>query len=478
MNCLLIPILAVGLLLSVWPGPLSSTAADWPQLQHDAQRTGSTPDGPEPPWTIVWHYDFAEEGEDVLNIVQAVVHQDTVFVGSRHGSMHAIDAETGHRKWRFAGCGPVLHTAAAADGRVFFGALDGLYALNTADGALAWKYPGQTVHGFGAAPLLAEGKLFIGERSGTFHALDPATGHALWSADLSAPICQTAAYADPAPGERSGRVFVGAEDMVFRCLDAATGKELWHAGPLNGVSFRDYHPVVTPRGRVVVRTWNPWPYRVVPPAEEGGEYAKWPPQTEAGIHQALAEGRYPRAEEADSAMLIESIREHPEQQGMYVFDVQTGKEPFVAVHNPAVSVDGPTCPMTLDPAGNWIMPLALVCLNAFVRVDPQTGHYTEYLVTEGKYGSIGDETYNLSVGGRFLFLSQAEEMEGSGEQWAFNLERPEWFGLQSLDRYMRLRRWNYEYNCQSSGNAISISGNRLFHLCNHALICRQGKESE
>lgn len=448
-------------------------ASDWPQLQGNPQRTGYTPDCPEPPWEVAWTYDFAAEREDVNNVVQAIVCQDTVFVGTRHGSLHAIDAATGKLKWRFTGCGPIQHTAAAADGLVIFGALDGLYALHAADGELAWKYAGERINGFGAAPLLAEGKVFIAERAGIMHALDLKTGAALWSAPFSAPVYQSAAYAAPPAGEQSGMVFIGAEDMVLRCLSAADGREIWNSGPLNGQSFRDYHPVVTPEGRVVVRTWNPVPYATLLPTDEGASWGKWPEATVARSKAAWDEGKYMPATARNNEVMLEWLtapgNEHV--QMLYVFNIADGKQPFVPIHNNSSSIDGPVAPICLDADGHWIQPLGLTTSAGYVRLDQHTGLILDFLTEPGKCQSNTDEVNNFTVGGRICFMAQAEEGE-AGHFAAYDLAKA---AMLPIPGVMKIIGWNYDYNAQSSGNAFSIGNDRFFHICNHCLICRRSK---
>ena len=89
-----------------------------------------------------------------------------------------------------------------------------------------------------SSPVLAEGKLFIGDG---FHedvnckvyCLDAKTGEKAWE-------FQTGSHTESSPFVADGKVFIGAGDDGLYCLDAATGKEAWH---YNGLHI-DANPVV------------------------------------------------------------------------------------------------------------------------------------------------------------------------------------------------------------------------------------------
>ncbi len=74
--------------------------------------------------------------------------------------------------------------------------------------------------GVEATPIIADGKVFIGDSDSKFYALALADGKKLW--EFSAP----GGFVAPA-GYRQGRVFVGDVEGNFYCLDANSGKQLW-----------------------------------------------------------------------------------------------------------------------------------------------------------------------------------------------------------------------------------------------------------
>ena len=121
----------------VWLTAVSAAdAADWPTWRHDAQRSSATPDGlpaelklqwtlERPPSTPAWpedprlHFDAGYE--------PIVVGSTMYLASSRNDSLTAIDTRTGDEKWRFYAGGPVRFAPVVADGRLYFGADDGVF---------------------------------------------------------------------------------------------------------------------------------------------------------------------------------------------------------------------------------------------------------------------------------------------------------------------------------------------------------------
>jgi outer membrane protein assembly factor BamB len=64
-----------------------------------------------------------------------------VFVGSDNDNLYALDATTGHERWRFATEGYQISSPAAANGVVYVGSSDGnVYALDAASGSELWRF--------------------------------------------------------------------------------------------------------------------------------------------------------------------------------------------------------------------------------------------------------------------------------------------------------------------------------------------------
>jgi uncharacterized repeat protein (TIGR01451 family) len=206
---------------------------DWPQLQHDPQRTGYTPDEVRPPYVYLWKWNevpFASR-------TQPVVADNRLFIGGLDGVMYARNAQTGAPLWTFATEGPIRHSAAVYEGRVFFGSHDGrIYALDAAQGNLQWQF--QTGDGVATAPVVADDTVYIGSTDGAFYALNTNNGNLRWSHDVGVPILTSAALS--ADGNT---VYFGAENITAYALNASDGAQLWSTH-LQGQSLADRWPVV------------------------------------------------------------------------------------------------------------------------------------------------------------------------------------------------------------------------------------------
>ncbi|MBT5604449.1 MAG: PQQ-binding-like beta-propeller repeat protein, partial [Lentisphaerae bacterium] len=126
-------------------------AADWPMFRHDPGRTAATDGALAPVLHLRWarrfpelvpawlgefpHLRFDEQYEPI------VAGKLLYLASSDDDSVSAYDTETGKRLWRFYANGPVRLAPVVADGRVTFGADDGVcYCLDAATGVLLWTY--------------------------------------------------------------------------------------------------------------------------------------------------------------------------------------------------------------------------------------------------------------------------------------------------------------------------------------------------
>lgn len=81
---------------------------------------------------------------------------------------------------------------------------------------------------FGAVPLIAGGRVYVGDLDGTFHALAVETGTTVWSFKAEAAGFPSAAAFVPAgPGQTRPFVVVGDDTGVVRALDADSGGVAW-----------------------------------------------------------------------------------------------------------------------------------------------------------------------------------------------------------------------------------------------------------
>jgi outer membrane protein assembly factor BamB len=198
-----------------------------------------------------------------------------VYFAGYDGNFYAVDARTGHLKWKFATGGErrfeaknlhgmlpknqtfadafdvFLSSPVVADGTVYFGSGDGnIYALDGHSGALRWKYAtGDVVH---ASPAYAGGTIFVGSWDSYFYALDAATGKLKWRYHGGEdPTIHNQVGFQSSPTVVNGVVYTGCRDSNVYALDAVSGVEKWKFS--NQGSWVNSTPAVV-NGKVIFGT--------------------------------------------------------------------------------------------------------------------------------------------------------------------------------------------------------------------------------
>jgi outer membrane protein assembly factor BamB len=144
-----------------------------------------------------------------------------LFVGSWDHGVHALNARTGKRIWRFEADNEVNTSAAYWRGRIFIGSDSGtLYALSAKTGRLLWSQRSGSGEFWYATPTVAYGRVYIGNTDGTMYVYGAKSGKLLWARPLGSYIYGAAAV-------YRRKVFVGTYDGKFYGLDAATGDVRW-----------------------------------------------------------------------------------------------------------------------------------------------------------------------------------------------------------------------------------------------------------
>ena len=109
---------------------------DWPTYRHDAARSGRASTSVAADLKPAWQADVGGK------LTSPVIAEGKVFVASVDAhTVHALDAVSGRRVWRYTVGGRVDSPPTIYQGRVLFGSADGwVYCLRAADGALAWRF--------------------------------------------------------------------------------------------------------------------------------------------------------------------------------------------------------------------------------------------------------------------------------------------------------------------------------------------------
>jgi outer membrane protein assembly factor BamB len=141
--------------------PFAPLQGDWPTYQYDASRVGHSPQNLPTPLQPRWTFNSPAEpemawpGEDgrVIEekhlknrmVFDAVFHPviaagHAYFGSSVDGRLHCTDLATGAEKWAFFTDGPIRLAPMVADGKIYVGSDDGhAYCLDAASGALVWR---------------------------------------------------------------------------------------------------------------------------------------------------------------------------------------------------------------------------------------------------------------------------------------------------------------------------------------------------
>jgi outer membrane protein assembly factor BamB len=171
------------------------------------------------------------------------------FHDDENCKVYCLDAARGKKVWEFTTGSQVESSPCLVGDKVFVGGGDdGLYALDAARGKkVFWRYPRNPDQGrlfrVGAAPVVVEGRLFVGSGVNRNYpeqcetalvCLDAATGKLHWKVKTDLPC-----WAEPVVAGYQVFFALGNGDVQSSatrpagrvvCLDTATGQELWDRG--------------------------------------------------------------------------------------------------------------------------------------------------------------------------------------------------------------------------------------------------------
>ena len=228
----------------------------WPGLRGGPTRSGvGSGEIPAKKPALVWSQEIFER-----SLLQGAVVPagDYVACLSGEGVVRAFSSKDGARLWVSELPGAVLASAVLAADRLVVPTGKGLFALDTRDGQIVWKF--DAAYGANAAPavvglrvygafknlgvkafdlrtgdevftkpmapagaLLADGDLLVcGTEDGALVRLDPETGRERWKKNLGAPPNMGPTLAAP------GIVVAFTKDRYLRAFEAEHGKEIWN----------------------------------------------------------------------------------------------------------------------------------------------------------------------------------------------------------------------------------------------------------
>lgn len=146
-----------------------------------------------------------------------------VFIAGYNGKVFAYNADNvQQQRWVFpieGNISPIVSGIIVNGDTLYFGGTDGfVYALETATGALKWRF--ETGGEIWASPAVQDDILVIGSFDKKIYALNAETGEKIWEFATGANNVATAIIVD-------GIVYAGSLDRNFYALDLDNGNEVW-----------------------------------------------------------------------------------------------------------------------------------------------------------------------------------------------------------------------------------------------------------
>lgn len=219
------------------PGPVPPGSADWPMVAGNPQRTSWSSEEVSGQLQVAWYRPI--EGYIPQNS-QVIASGGLLYISTSTG-LYALNAATGAVAWRFDTEMPLGNSPTVSGGVVYVGGYDRkLHAVNAQTGQHLWSYSGAGA-GYDTNPLVVEGKVFAGNRDGAMYAIGahgtPQQGQLLWKYQTGDAIHISAAYND-------GTIYFASNDNRAYALNASNGQLVWRSEILPGLQFHSYWPVI------------------------------------------------------------------------------------------------------------------------------------------------------------------------------------------------------------------------------------------
>lgn len=198
----------------------------------------------------VWEKDFAEYNtEGFLGSVSSLwsdgrsakiagglsLAYETVFFGSEHGYVYALDANTGEQKWMAKVGGEVLSPPAIDAGVVVINTGAGvLFALDAQDGEQLWSHeaevPPLSLRGI-SSPTASNGGSIVGTPGGKVQVNLLETGQIAWEQTIAAPTGATEldriVDIDTQPIVLGGNIYVVSYSGTLAAIELRSGRVVW-----------------------------------------------------------------------------------------------------------------------------------------------------------------------------------------------------------------------------------------------------------
>ena len=207
---------------------------------YDAARHRVGPFALKPPFRRVWTF----RARQLLEF-PPVIGYGRLYFTNNSGVMFSINAKTGKRAWKKAIGRCVAASPAVGDHTVYQaflnrppcnskakpGRLEGeVIAFSTGLGKVRWR---TRIGPTESSPLLADGRVYVGDWRGRVYALDGRTGKVHWTFQGKGRIKGGIA-------KSGNRLFAGTYDGYLYALNATTGRVIWRTRSQDRLGGRGY----------------------------------------------------------------------------------------------------------------------------------------------------------------------------------------------------------------------------------------------
>ncbi|NOZ60997.1 MAG: PQQ-binding-like beta-propeller repeat protein [Calditrichaeota bacterium] len=206
--------------------------------------------------SLIWKF-----RTDAPVVASPRIEKGVVYCGASDGVFRAIDLESGRLIWQFRDvkdfveCKPLIY-----QDKVIFGAWDtNLYALNIADGSLAWKWnqgrPGKLFSPAACDPVGARNKVFIVAPDRYLTAIDVDSGRTIWRSNRYR-VRESLGIA-----KRGGAIFAKTMQDTVVCAYTWPEKPIWKWAKDAGFGY-DIDPsvIIEKRHRIFFGTQHGYIY--------------------------------------------------------------------------------------------------------------------------------------------------------------------------------------------------------------------------
>lgn len=293
---------------------------EWSQHAHNAQRTGYTSQVVNTPWRWRWSWNGPNNtggisaGKTGLpRNVQPVTGGGRVYVAAGSRGVYALRETDGGEVWNVRPGGSFSSTIAYDKDTqaVFALSTNGrLYKLNAATGSVMGEVNANATSPLSLPPAVLSDRVVFAMGNRVF-AVNKATLQPIWVYDAGSAV-----ETPPSCSASRNRVIVGTADLHVHAIENSNGSRAWRVRPVHSSLAAGE----TPDGRDFAEFRHGWP--VI--ADNLG-YVLMKVRLDNNALWDIGDP-WPMTNEAMRSALLAK----PEEQGLFVLDLDDGRVPFVA----------------------------------------------------------------------------------------------------------------------------------------------------